>query len=198
MKLGLLVLGGIAAAVGIVAATSGTAHAAPVPAPGPNPNPNPNPGPSPKQGPSKAPEGSDPRSKGPQPAAPAGLTAAEIIAAAQAAAAKIHAGEVPGVPAAAPSNKTPQQVAAEELELHLKALGPKDRPDPVVVMAYQKTKGLKQDGSYGPATALALAADLQRRPPEPRVWPKGVYIETSRKTYYSRLAQIVTVANAKP
>lgn len=141
----------------VVAWLFGSAKASAAARPNVAPPPPPSPAATPTA-PAAAPnEGGDPRSR-----PPANLQ--DVANQAQAQAAAIQAAAKLG-PSATPANN--RLLAAQELELHLKANRP-GTESPAMVSAYQTLAGLKADGKYGPVSALALASDLRRTPPAPR------------------------------
>lgn len=180
------ILGGLAAVgLGLAVFESKTASAAP--ALPPSPTPPPPPAPTPGTPGAKAP--SIPASYLPagwQPGDPIPPEIQQIANALNQAAAEIK-------PPATKAER--RRIAATELEEELRRTKP-GAEDKGFVRVYQaSTDGaLKVDGAYGPKSALSLAQDLGHTPPEPRVWPKGIPIATSRKQYLRDLAQIVTVA----
>ena len=184
------ILGGLAAVgLGLAVFDSKTASAAALPPslpPSPPPPPAPTPG-TPATPGAKAP--SIPASYMPpgwKPGDPIPPEIQNIAAALNQAAAEIK-------PPATKAER--RRIAATELEEELRRTKP-GAEDKGFVKVYQaSTDGaLKVDGAYGPKSALSLAKDLGHTPPEPRVWPKGIPIATSRRQYLRDLAQIVTVA----
>lgn len=185
------ILGGLAAVgLGLAVFDGKTANAAPALPPSPSPTPPPPPSPTPGTPATpgaKAP--SIPASYLPagwKPGDPIPPEIQQIANALNQAAAEIK-------PPATKAER--RRIAATELEEELLRTKP-GAEDKGFVKVYQaSTDGaLKVDGAYGPKSALSLAKDLGHTPPEPRVWPKGIPIATSRRQYLRDLAQIVTVA----